>query len=372
MADIKSGTPQDKDTDSMPDSLPEADDSLSPDLEEALKNKPAAARKKRSAGPWVLLAIIFIALPAAWVLSPPEIKQQALALLKQSTQQSRATQQASEATQTPTATASGQVSSEQVVTNQTAAEPVATEPLTNEPTEIEPAEIEQTATETPEVAATPAPTAEQQQIAALQDEIARLNDELNSMRSKQAQLARKLNAPETIELRVWLGLLASPEPRLSQRSLMWAYLASRPALNDAERERAQATAGQLKQAGIKLGDLRNGLQQLAAGIPETIQANIIPTPENPYFAWLVGTFHLRHAPGPVEQRQSSLRAQLLDMDHALSIEDWPEPRAWRQLANAISDQFGDAAAAEIPGTLDDIRMDIEASRKQATDWKETL
>ncbi|MDQ6965714.1 MAG: hypothetical protein Q9M23_02185, partial [Mariprofundaceae bacterium] len=207
---------------------------------------------------------------------------------------------------------------------------------------------------------------------ALQDEIARLQDQLNGMRSKQAQLAQKLSAPETIELRVWLSLLASTDMRLSQRSFMWDYLASRPALNDVERERAQAMAERLQRIKIKLGDLRNGLQRLAADIPDTPQSDITPKSDNPYFAWLSGTFHLRHAPSHTEQQQTGLRRQLLDMDHALNLEDWPEPRAWRALASMISDQFGDTTASELPGTLDDIRMDIEASRKQASNWKENL
>jgi len=354
MADNKSETLQDKET----DATLEAEDSLPPEQ----KDKPSAPRKKRSIGPWLFLLLIFIGLPAAWLLSPGPVREQAISLLHQITQQTQLTRDVQPV------------------------EPGTVMDFTLEKTQAEPEAVEisvesaipetppvEAVTENTKLAEMPVstPTQAEQQTLALQDEIARLQGELNGMRSKQAQLAQKLNAPETIELRVWLNLLASTDIRLPQRSLMWNYLASRPALSAIEREKAQAMSERLKRAGIKLGDLRNGLQQLAADIPDTVRSDIIPKPENPYFAWLVGTFHLRHAPSHTEQQQTGLRRQLLDMEHALSLEDWPEPRAWRALAGAINDQFGDAAA-ELPGILDDIRMDIEASRKQASDWKETL
>jgi len=358
MADNKTETLQDKET----DTTLEAEDSLPPEQE----NKPSTPRKKRSIGPWLFLLLIFIGLPAAWLLSPTAVRQQAMELLEQITEQ---TQVAREVQPVEPGTAVNSA----IEQTQPVSEPVETaaEPAIPATTAVETVTENAMLAEIPAAQPASTTTPAENPTTALQDEIARLQAELNGMRSKQAQLAQKLKAPETIELRVWLGLLASPDIRLAQRSFMWNYLASRPALHATERERAQAMSERLKRAEIKLGDLLNSLQRLAADIPEAAQSDIIPKPENPYFAWLVGTFHLRHAPSHTEQQQTGLRRQLLDMAHALSLEDWPEPRAWRQLADAINDQFGDAAA-ELPGILEDIRMDIEASRKQASDWKETL
>ncbi|MDQ6966687.1 MAG: hypothetical protein Q9M23_07180, partial [Mariprofundaceae bacterium] len=85
MADNKTEIPQDKET----DVTIEADDSLPPEQE----SKPSTPRKKRSIGPWLFLLLIFIGLPAAWLLSPTAVRQQAISLLNQITQQVQVTRQ---------------------------------------------------------------------------------------------------------------------------------------------------------------------------------------------------------------------------------------------------------------------------------------
>lgn len=331
------------------------------------EDKSPVPRKKRRMGPWLFLLLIFAGLPVAWLYAPPEVRQQLMAMLDQSTQHTAPAV-------TPPAAAPATAAQPEVIPTEAANPPeeaaseAASEPGTpDNETAPEPA-----VADTPEIASPESPPSVDNR-AELQAEIARLQDELNSSRSEQAQLTQQLKSPpQTIELRVWLGLLASPDTRLLQRALMWSYLASRPALDDAGQKTATDMAEQLKQSRARLAGLRNELKKLAAEIPESAQQDVIPKPANPYFAWLAGTFHLRHAPSRVEEQQIGLRQQLLDVEHALGIEDWPEPRAWRRLAGAIADQFGEATAPDLNETLDDIRMDVEASRKAASDWMEKL
>lgn len=346
MTDHRQQEPQDNAIDSSPVSNTEPDEIL-----------PGAVRKKRRIGPWLFLLLIFIGMPAAWLLAPPEIRQQAMSLLNRTESQSQVPQAV------PPLTAA--MPQDLPGTENTAPVPEAAT-LSNEADIPEP----------PEAGTAPEASGPAQAVdtsANQQDEIARLQDELSRMRSAQKQLTQQLKSPpQTIELHAWLSLLASPDTHLGQRAGMWAYLATRPALDTAWKEKAAGMAALLDRDREQLDDLRKALKQLAHGIPESRQPDIIPKPENPYFAWLAGTFHLRHAPDSVERQQTDLRRQLLDMEHALSLEDWPEPRAWRQLLGTVIDQLGDVLKSGLPEAPGDIRLDIEASRKAASDWMEAL
>jgi hypothetical protein len=208
--------------------------------------------------------------------------------------------------------------------------------------------------------------------ASLQEEIDRLQGELSNIRAEREQLTQQLKTGQMVELRVWLGLLASPDTRLSQRKGMWSYLASRPSLDESEQGKAGEMAALLQQTGEQLSSLRASLKQLAESIPAVQQIDIIPKPENTYLAWLLSAFHLRPAPSADEVQKTDLRQQLLDMEHALSIQDWPEPRAWRQLLNAVRDQLSDSDHSGLSEAMDNIRLNIDVSRKAASDWMEAL
>jgi len=217
----------------------------------------------------------------------------------------------------------------------------------------------------------PAPLA-MDNASSLQEEITRLQSELSAMQEERDQLTQQLGASKTVELRVLLSLLASPETRLSHRTGMWGYLASLPSLDDSEQGKAREMASLLQHAREQLSSLRNALKKLAENIPDTQQADIIPKPENPYLAWLIGAFHLRHAPSTTEQQQGDLRQQLLNMEHALSVEDWPEPHAWNQLLNSVHNQMAGSDTPALSDAMVDIRGNIDASRKAASGWMEAL
>ncbi len=354
----------------MPDTEqpPVADANADVQEAEQVEKNPAAPPKKRRLGPWLFLLLVFVGLPAAWLLSPPEFRQQAVELLnagKVYLQTKQATQSAS----LPMTDTQPQT----VETDTAQADPMAAvEDGAVEP----PANTSDVESESPVDMAAPAslePTPPvTDSTTSLQEEINRLQSELGDMQAEREQLTQQLKTNQVVELRVWLSLLASPDTRLSQRAGMWGYLASRPSLDESEQGKASEMAALLQHARAQLTSLRESLKQLAESIPDAQQIDIIPKPENPYLAWLIGAFHLRHAPSTIEQQQGGLRRQLLDMEHALSIEDWPEPRAWRQLLNAVRDQLNDSVDSGLSESMDDIRVNIDVSRKIASDWMEAL
>lgn len=355
-------------------------------LNEETENKPSAApRKKRRAGPWLFLILIFIGLPAAWLLSPPELRQQVYDGLE-SIQEGKPIPVPSQAhlPESPTANQPTGPAQQGETPGNTAPQPV-----TQADTPAEQGAMTETGNDTPAPGeSTEQPAAEttspvhvdqgvpQDNTAALQDEIDRLQAELNSLRSEQETLTQRLNAPPIIEPRVWLGLLASPDTRLSQRIDMWTYLASRPALNGDRRKQAKDMASLLKKDLQQVITLRQRLENMAAAIPAAEPRDLIPSPESPYFAWLSNTFHLRHAPGPAEQKQGAMRKRLLDMAHALEIGDWPQGQAWRDLLDAARElpgnRIADGSAADLSDALEGISRDVDTSRKQAREWMEAL
>ncbi|OIO69440.1 MAG: hypothetical protein COW19_06170 [Zetaproteobacteria bacterium CG12_big_fil_rev_8_21_14_0_65_55_1124] len=363
------------------------------DVQEAIQpeTSPAAPRKKKRLGPWFFLLFIFIALPAAWLLSPPEMRQQALDILKpgkahkpmaQATQPLAAAEPQSETAAAdaasvipavaPEPAAQPQGETDAIDTAAAQAEPVAEVAATAPETpasirDVEPVNSDMV-TLTPDGPVLPVPD----NAASLQEEINRLQGELSDVQAEREQLKQELKTSKAIELRVWLSLLASPDTRLSHRIGMWGYLASLPSLDESEQGKAREMGMMLQHDRTKLAAMRKLLKQLAETIPAAQQVDIIPKPENPYLAWLIGAFHLRHAPSVAEQEHAGLRRQLLDMEHALSIEDWPEPRAWRRLLSAVRDQLSDTADADLSESMDDIRVDIDVSRKAAADWMEVL
>jgi len=323
-----------------------------PETEAQLETSTAAPRKKRRLGPWLFLLLIFVGLPAVWLLAPAEFRQQAVELLNAGKVQLQ-TKQAAQPISPPIIDSQPQIAEVDAPAN---ASDVESEPLVDmvAPTPLE----------------SEAPVANAAE--SMQKEIDRLHTELSGMQAERAQLRRELKTSQTVELRVWLSLLASPDTRLSQRAGIWGELASLASLHASEQSKAREMSSLLEDARTQLASVGKSLRHLAKSIPDAQQADIIPKPENPYLAWLTGTFHLRPAPGKTEQKTSGLREQLLDMEHALSLEDWPEPSKWRQLLSALGEQFGDDAELDLPESLRDIIGDIDTTRAEAAVWMEAL
>jgi len=329
------------------------------------KSDTSKPHKKKRVGPWLFLLLVFIGLPAAWLLSPPEFRKQAGELLNAGKAQLQ-TIQVTRPTSPPMIdkqdqTAEGIAQVEAMSGDDSGAIEAPRNASGEEPgTSVElaaPASLESTSR-----------TVDSAEL--LQEEINRLQGKLNDMQAEREQLTQQLKTSRVIELRVWLGLLASADMRLSQRVEMWSYLASLPSLDESEQKQAREITRTLQLNVTQLADLRKKLKQLGKDIPEKTQADIIPKPENPYLAWLLSAFHLRPAPSTDEMQDIDLKKQLLDIEHALSIEDWPEEGTWRQLLKAVRDKLSDNP--RLSKSMDDIRGGIDSSRKTASDWRKAL
>ena len=358
----KNSKPDDK-ANNMPDTeQPVTDSPTEPEFETSI----AALRKKRRVGPWIFLLLVFVGLPAAWLFSPPEVRQQAVELLNAGKAQLQ-TIQVTQATSPPmldqqAQTAEANIAPAEVMSG---VEDSAIEPQANTSDVASETPVDMVAT-TPVESVSPAAD----NTTSLQEEIHRLQGELSSVQAEREQLTQQLKTSQVVEQRVWLSLLASPDTRLAQRAGMWDSLASLASLDESEQGKAREMAALLQQVRVQVTTLRVSLKQLAESIPEEIQADIIPKPENPYLAWLLSAFHLRPAPSSNTVQESDLRRQLLDTEHALSIEDWPEERAWHQLLKAVRDKLSDNL--DLSKSMDDIRGGIDVSRKAASDWMEAL
>lgn len=267
MADNKPEEIQDKDIKSASVSNAELDE-IQPGQSDS-KSSGAAAKKHRI-GPWLFLLLIFIGLPVLWVYSPPELRQQAMQLINPGKPAPHATQQ----TQPTVPPAESMVSE---APSEYPAPEADVQPVTAE-TPTETTNIEATA----DIASEAAPAMDA--TASLQQEIDRLQAELTGIQAERDQLLQQARGPQTIELHVWMGLLINPDTRLSQRAGMWAYLASRPRLDAAWKDKAARMAALLDRDRDQLRTVSKTLKQLADGIPETSQTDIIPKPGNAYFA----------------------------------------------------------------------------------------
>jgi len=181
-----------------------------------------------------------------------------------------------------------------------------------------------------------------------------------------------LRTRQQLDLRTRLRWIASAQSRFSQMTGFWQDIALLPMLTSDERALAIKMHQLAAEDSKKLRGWRNQLQRLAGTLPEPEHRDIIPKPENPAFSWLADKFHLRPAPTAEQQARSALRNRILDIEHALAVEVWPEPRAWRHLLADLREQFGDDAELGLPEHLDDIRKDAVAMRAKAAHWLEKL
>jgi len=358
------------------DELPDTQDTL-PDAE--TNSSAAAPRKKTRLGPWLFLLLIFIALPAAWLLSPPQIRQQAQQLIMGLLPQA---QHASEVEPTPAvAPPSAQTTDTSPETN--APEPMQAEaPSTPQDTTPapasdtvaeEPADVATVPSEATNAASAPAVAAPSpEQTKALLDEMHRLQDELAAVQTGQRELQQQLQARQKLELRMRLRWLSRSGTSLEQYAALWNEVAVLPDIDETQRSLAEQMAGMAQDDLMHIEAWRKSLLHLAAQLPEKQQADILPKTENRYFAWLLDAFHLRPAAGEADRKRTDLQRQVLNMAQALDNEVWPEPRDWRHLLGALHDQFGDDTDLGLPESLQDVQQHMADMRDKATGWLGSL
>jgi len=342
-------------------------------VENAEPEVEAAPRKKKHFGRWLFLLFIFIGLPAAWFSMPTEMRQQTQDVLVKFMPQS---QTGSHPVQSP---------AESVSTHEIAAPASKPEPASQVPAEITDADsnpdahsndtvaIEDTAPTKPE--STAIENASNAAIPATENMQAILNrfkSELTNAQLEARTLRATMQAERKQTLSALLRVLAKPQTKLAQQAEIWTAIASLPGLADEQKDSATSMA-ELADKNLKLmQQWQNALLRLANQISDTKQADIIPKSENPYFAWLFGTFHLRPVASQSDAQAAQLRGRLLDMARAISLEDWPEQSEWRTLIGDARQQFGDDVDLPDPEVLPHALLEIALPHKAAAKWLEDL
>jgi len=212
----------------------------------------------------------------------------------------------------------------------------------------------------------PAMTSEEAK--ALMATMGKLQDDMRTLQDQQEELSRELHNRQQLELRTRLRWITDTGALLPQMVVFWQDIELLPLLSESERNEARAMRKMAASDADKLDAWSTRLKRLAATLPVPEHQDIIPKPEQPAFSWFTGKFHLRPAPTPEQRKLSALRTRLLDAARMLSVELWPEPKAWRHLLADLREQFGDDTDLSLPEQLDGVRKDIAAMRAKAANW----
>ncbi|MDQ6987531.1 MAG: hypothetical protein Q9M25_07000, partial [Mariprofundaceae bacterium] len=207
----------------------------------------------------------------------------------------------------------------------------------------------------------------------LRQGIQRLQSELTAVQIENNSLREQIQASRKQALRFLLRVLAQPQTRLAQHAELWNTMVSLQI--DEERKSVALTMRDLANDNLSLiKTWRQALNRLAESIPEAAQTDILPKPENQYFAWLIGTFHLRPASNESALMQTTLKRQLLDMEHNFSLGIWPDQKKWHALIAALHDQFGADADLGLPDAelLSPALQEIRLLHQTAAKWLEML
>jgi len=338
-------------------------------------------RKKTRLGPWLFLLLIFVGLPVAWFLSPTEMRQQAKSVLDQfdalieipaqRAEKTPATQQS-----TPTPGLQTEQTNGLAVAEKTASDINNKQdtPTLHTDTPV-PSNMLSSAVSADGHAGTDSAELETMRagMARLQQDLSKAQAERDALQSQfQNRLQTAVQSARTEGLRSRLQWLARTDLNLAQRAELWSEIAARPELAPEDRKKAALMLKLAGDAQARIQSWRKALLTLAGRIPDQKEANILPRPDNQYFAWLVGSFQLRPVSGASDQALADLRQSLFAMEHAMAVEDWPDADAWRALISSLQEQFGEEADPGLPETLQPALRDMDRLRSSAADWLEAL
>jgi len=202
--------------------------------------------------------------------------------------------------------------------------------------------------------------------------LGRFKSELTNAQLEARTLRTAMQTERKQSLSALLRVLAKPQTQLAQQSEIWAAIATLPGLSDEQKDSATSMAELADKNQKLMQQWQSTLLQLANKIPDAKQADIIPKSENPYFAWLFGTFHLRPAASQSNVLAAQLRVRLLDMARAFGLEAWPKQDEWRTLIADVRQQFGDDVDLPDPELLPHALQEIALAHKAAAKWLEDL
>ncbi|ATX78690.1 hypothetical protein Ga0123461_0238 [Mariprofundus aestuarium] len=214
---------------------------------------------------------------------------------------------------------------------------------------------------------------------ALLSTIDQLRSELQSMEASQKSLRSGLLEQQRMNLQVRLRWITDPASRAAQIQLAWEEISLLPGLSDAERQKAEAMHALARSNVQKLHQWQASLNKWADALSTPVHADVMPKPEHPWLAWIVGQFHLRQAPSEEARRLSSLRERLLHVSRALMLENWPTDGEWQRLHAELllhaqemkADSSESAIDLELPDDFSAIQEDMKTLRDSARLWTQS-
>jgi len=254
---------------------------------------------------------------------------------------------------------------------------------TTEPEAPEPRQDIQTEFETPPEPVMPASqpatepaTVSSHEIQTLLATIDSLRSEMSRMEESQLTLRKGLNEQQQMNLQVRLRWITDPASRLPQIQLAWEEISLMVNLTATQRNSAEKMHTLARKSGRDLRNWQDALVKWADALSVTAHEDILPQPEHPWLAWVVGQFHLRQAPSIEARRLDGLRTRLLLTARQLSLESWPEQGVWQALhaelllqVQAMQKQDQTLAIElGLPDNFEAIRADINLIRETASQW----
>ncbi|HXH64361.1 MAG TPA: hypothetical protein VNH42_02500 [Mariprofundaceae bacterium] len=206
-----------------------------------------------------------------------------------------------------------------------------------------------------------------------------LQQQLQRLSTDNAQLQQALAQQQHIDLRTRLKLIADPDTRLKQLSLLWEDVSLSPVLSADQRNEAvsmtAAAQEALAQNLLWQQRLDRWIAQLAG--PEA-GPDLIPHFAHPWLAWLANQFHLRPAPTNDNGGSQVLREKLMQIRRGMAIESWPESKDWQPIrAELILIQASSAkngaekdAGIGLPNDFTTMRQAVATLHETARRWLE--
>jgi len=230
------------------------------------------------------------------------------------------------------------------------------------------------------VAADPAiievPAVSSREVNALLETIDSLRNEMARMEASQRALRNGLHEQQQMNLQVRLRWITEPASRLPQIQLAWEEISLMLNLSAEQRSTAEQMHILARDSDRKLRNWQDTLINWADALSMPVHEDIMPQPEHPWLAWVVGQFHLRQAPSIEARRLTGLRTRLLNAARQLALESWPEQGTWQSLhaelllqIKAMQEQ-DESLAVELglPDNFDAVQADINKVREAAREW----
>lgn len=195
---------------------------------------------------------------------------------------------------------------------------------------------------------------------ALRAQIAALQQQLGEMQQNMLRQQRML-------LNLRLRWIAEPSSRFPDMAMAWQEIALLPMLDEEKRTVAEKMHTLAEQDSMALMQLRKNLAHLAEQLAVPVYEDVLPKPEHPWLAWIVGQFHLRKAPDTDLLERSRLREDILGIQRQLMAEQWPEQEHWQRIRARLV-LLESSKHVAFPENFDVFRQHKNRMRLTAQQW----